>query len=130
LLFFLSSIESGTYGTAENTVFTASDSPYNKTFSEWAHEWWQWHLSIPDIKENSSLSHPRDSYATEKCSWNQNSGPVWFLPDGKDVSEIGTPEIRNCTVPEDKALLVQIVGSGCSAGEGFKNDQELLDCAV
>jgi hypothetical protein len=118
------------YGSTEKSVFTANDKPYNMTFSDWAREWWQWHLSISDIKENKSLAHPRDSYSSEKCSWNQNDGPVWFLPDGADRSDLSIPEIRECNVPEGKALLVQIVGSGCSTGEGLKNDQELLDCAV
>ena len=77
-----------------------------------------------------SSAHHRDSYSPEKCSWNQSSGPVWFLPDGKDQPDLSAAEIRECTVPEGKALMVQIVGSGCSTGEGLKNDQELLDCAV
>lgn len=124
------SFENTAYGNADNKIFKPLDSPYNKTFSEWAHEWWQWHLSIPDIKENKTLAHPRDNYSPEKCSWNQNSGPVWFLPDGKDRSDISTPEVRLCDIPSGKAILVQIVGSGCSKGEGLKNDQELLDCAV
>ena len=119
-----------TFGSVEKLVFTQDESPYNKSYSDWTREWWQYHLSIPDIKENSSLSHPRNDYTPEKCSWNQKSGPVWFLPDGKDASDISTPEIRECTVPQGKALLVQIVGSGCSKGEGFKTDQELLDCAI
>ena len=66
----------------------------------------------------------------EKCSLNQNNGPVWFLADGKDTDDNSQPEIRECTVPKGKALLVQIVGSGCGMNEGYKNDQELLDCAV
>jgi hypothetical protein len=123
-------IENTAYGSTQDLIFTPDDSPYNKTYSDWANEWWQWHLSIPDIKENTNLAHPRDSYSPEKCSWNQSSGPVWFLPDGKDQPNLSTAEIRECAVPEGKALMVQIVGSGCSTGEGLKNDQELLDCAV
>jgi hypothetical protein len=117
-------------GSTQDLVFSPDDSPYNKSYADWAREWWQWHLSIPDIKENDSLAHPRDSYSPEKCSWNQNSGPVWFLPDGKDQPDLSTPEIRQCTVPQGKAIMVQIVGSGCSTGEGLKNDEEILDCAV
>ena len=117
------------YASTPDQVFTPDDTPFNRTFSDWAREWWQWHLSIPDIKENNSLAHPRDNYSPEKCSWNQNTGPVWMLPDGKDRSDMSSPEVRKCTVPQGKALLVQIVGSGCSTGEGLRNDQELLDCA-
>lgn len=111
-------------------VFKPGDTPYNKSFDEWSRLWWLWHLSIPDIKENESLSHPRDNYSPIKCTWNQNEGPVWFLPDGTDRDDITEPEIRNCTIPADKAFLVQIVGSGCSTVEGFTTEQELLDCAV
>jgi hypothetical protein len=118
------------FGSTRDLVFSPGENPYNNSYSDWAREWWQWHLSIPDIKENTSLAHPRDTYSPEKCSWNQNSGPVWFLPDGKDQPDLSAVEVRECTVPEGRALLVQIVGSGCSTGEGLRNDQELLDCAV
>lgn len=113
-------------------IFTPQDNPYNKTFAEWARDWWNWHLSIQDIKggeNNASLFHPRENYSPEKCSLNQDGGPVWFLADGKDTDDNSQPEVRECTVPKGKALLVQIVGSGCGMNEGFKNDQELFDCA-
>jgi hypothetical protein len=113
-------------------IFTPQDNPYNKTFAEWARDWWNWHLSIQDTKgeNNASLFHPRENYSPEKCSLNQVGGSVWFLADGKDVNDNSQPEVRECTVPKGKALLVQIVGSGCGMNEGFKNDQELFDCAV
>jgi hypothetical protein len=113
-------------------IFAPEDRPYNKTFAEWARDWWNWHLSIQDIKgeNNASLFHPRENYSPEKCSLNQNDGPVWFLADGKDTDNNAQPEIRECTIPKGKALLVQIVGSGCGMNEGYKNDQELIDCAV
>jgi len=113
-------------------ILTPQDKPYNKTFAEWTRDWWNWHLSIQDTKGqgNESLFHPRENYSPEKCSLNQNDGPVWFLADGKDLDDNSNPEVRNCTVPKGKALLVQIVGSGCGMNEGFKNDQELFDCAV
>ena len=60
------------YASTPDQVFTPDYTPFNRTFSDWAREWWQWHLSIPDIKENNSLAHPRDNYSPEKCSWNQN----------------------------------------------------------
>jgi hypothetical protein len=115
---------------SQELVFTPKDNPYNKTFADWAVWWWNHHLSIPNIKENNSLSHPRDNYSPEKCSWAQDNGPVWFLPDGKDQSDITNPEVRECKVPQGKALLVQIVGSGCSEGEGLKTEQEIRNCAV
>jgi hypothetical protein len=116
---------------SQDLVFSVKDNPYNKTFAEWASWWWNHHLSIADIKTNKSLSHPRDNYSPEKCSWAQDNGPVWFLPDGKDQSDATHPEIRQCKVPEGKALLVQIVGSGCSKGENPEyTEEDLLNCAV
>jgi len=111
-------------------IFSVNEKPYNKSFADWAVWWWNHHLSIADIKENNSLAHPRDNYSPEKCSWGQDNGPVWFLPDGKDQSDISKPEIRECKVPQGKALLVQIVGSGCSKGEGLKDEEELRNCAI
>jgi hypothetical protein len=110
---FIFNSENTAIGSTQNLVFTPKDSPYNKSYFDWTREWWQWHLSIPVIKENASLAHPRDNYSPEKCSWNQNSGPVWLLADGKDSPDLSTVEVRQCTVPQGKALLVQIVGSGC-----------------
>jgi hypothetical protein len=103
--------------------------------SELVRKWWQWHVSLPNKTNNKyptnlTLAHPREAYSPEKCAWNQNDKDVWFLPDGRNLglSEANTPEIRECTVPYGKALLVQIYGGGCSYGEGLKTDQELKDC--
>ena len=103
--------------------------------SELVRKWWQWHVSLPNKTNNKyptnlTLAHPREAYSPEKCAWNQNDKNVWFLPDGKNLgsSEANAREIRECTVPHGKALLVQIYGGGCSYGEGLKTDQELKDC--
>ncbi len=122
-----------TFALNRELIFTPQDKPYNNTFAEWTRDWWNWHLSIQDTKggeNNASLFHPRENYSPEKCSLNQADAPVWFLADGKDLDDNSNPEVRECTVPAGKALLVQIVGSGCGMNEGFKNDQELFDCAV
>lgn len=131
LIFFLS-LEKINLSLSENDdlIFSINDKPYNTTFAEWTSWWWNKHLSIPDIKDNASLSHPRDQYSSEKCGWAQDGGPVWFLPDGKELNDLSTQEIRKCQIPEGKAILTQIVGSGCSTGEGFKSEQELINCAI
>lgn len=118
-------------------IFSKDSNPYGIPYSEWIGKWWQWHVSIPNLSNTSSSNdlmssvHPRESYSPEKCSWNQNDdSPVWFLPDGRNLAvfEINKPEYRECTIPSDKAILVQIYGGGCSTGEGFKNDKEIEDC--
>ena len=119
-------------------IYSKNSSPYGISYSEWIGRWWQWHVSIQNKVQgqgihptNLTLAHPREAYSPEKCAWNQNDKNVWFLPDGSnlELSESGTPEIRKCTVPHDKALLVQIYGGGNeSYGEGLKTEKELKDC--
>lgn len=121
------------YGENSDVVFTVKDLPYNRTFDYWVANYFKWFLSLPNIENgsNDTLSHPRDHYSPEKCSWNQNKiGPVWMLADGKDQNDLSQAEIRDCEVPAGKALLVQIVGSNCSTVEGYTNDKQLMDCAV
>jgi hypothetical protein len=121
---------------SSDLIYSKNEKPYGISYSEWIGRWWQWHVSIPNkINEQDSanlltLAHPREAYSAEKCAWNQIDKNVWFLPDGRNLglSEANTPEIRKCTVPQGKALLVQIYGGGCSYGEGLKTDQELKDC--
>lgn len=118
------------HGGAADSVFSATDKPYNRDFSYWVHKWFNWFLSLPNIQGNASLTHPRDSYSPDKCAWNQNKDdPVWMLSDGPDQNDLSVTEKRVCKVPAGKSLLVQIVGSNCSPTEGYKNDQELMDCA-
>jgi hypothetical protein len=109
---------------SSDLIYSKNEKPYGISYSEWIRRWWEWHVSIP--KGN----HPREAYSPEKCAQNQNDKNVWFLPDESDLgsSEANTPEIKKCTVPHGKALLVQIYGGGCSYGEGLKTDQELKDC--
>ena len=111
LVFFILSDSSSSVvsGQTNKLIFTPSDNPYNKTFAKWAADWWGYHLGIKDIKNNPSLSHPRDNYSPEKCSWNQADGPVWFLPDGKDRDDITEPEIRKLYSPSGKVFD----GSNC-----------------
>ncbi len=116
-------------------IFSKDSIPYGSSYSEWMGKWWQWHISLPNKvneqdKSNLSLIHPREAYAPEKCAWNQNNKNVWFLADGRSLglSEFINPEIRKCTVPHDKALLVQIYGGGCDYSEGSKTDEELKNC--
>jgi hypothetical protein len=120
---------------ASDLIFLKNEAPYGISYSEWIGRWWEWHVSIPNkINQqdptNLTLAHPRESYSPQKCAWNQNDPNVWFLPDGRNLglSEAGAPEKRECTVPHEKALLVQIYGGGYSYGEGLKTDNELKDC--
>lgn len=121
--------------TSSNLIFLKDDEPYGKSYAEWLGKWWQWHISIPSEFNNlesadMSLVHPREAYSPEKCAWNQDDGNVWYLADGKHlpIEEKTKPEIRECFIPSGKAILVQIYGSGCSYGEGFRSLIELEEC--
>jgi hypothetical protein len=110
---------------SSDLIYSKNEKPYGISYSEWIGRWWQWHVSIP--KGN----HPREAYSPEKCAQNQNDKNVWFLPDGKNLgsSEANTPEIRKCTVPHGKALLVQIYGGGYSIKEnGLAKNEDLEHC--
>lgn len=118
------------HGQSDEIVFSVTEMPYNHTFAYWVDKWFSWFLSLPNDAGNEKFTHPRDNYSPEKCSWNQDvDGPVWMLADGRATKDLSELQIRECTVPSGKALLVQIVGSNCSAEEGLKNDNELLNCA-
>jgi hypothetical protein len=120
---------------SSDLIYSINETPFGTSYSEWIGKWWQWHLSIPNkINQqdptNLTLAHPREAYSPKKCQLEQKDKNVWFLPDGRNLklSEANAPEIRKCTIPHDKALLVQIYGGGCSYGEGLKTDKELRDC--
>lgn len=123
--------QNSAHGQANEPVFSVTDNPYNNTFAHWVDKWFNWFLSLPNVEGNETLTHPRDNYSPEKCSWNQDqNSPVWMLADGRDSKDLSELEIRECKVPSGKALLVQIVGSNCSTEEGLKNDEEMMKCAV
>ncbi len=99
-------------------IYQLSDLPYGISYPEWASKWWQWHISIP------SSQHPRENYTPERCSISQ-SGPVWFLADGPS----GKSESRECTIPKDKSIIVQVLGGECDYGEAnLRNDQDVITC--
>lgn len=114
---------------SDELVFSVADRPYNYSFNYWVEKWFGWFLSLPNDEGNATLTHPRDNYSPEKCSWNQDPiGPAWMLPDGKGGNGV---EMRNCKIPEGKAILIQIVGSNCSEEEKaeYKIYEKLLGCA-
>jgi hypothetical protein len=101
-----------------NYTYQLNDLPYGKSYQEWASKWWQWHISIP------SAQHPRENYTPDKCSISQN-GSVWFLADGPN----GRTEERECIIPKDKSIIVQVLGGECDYGEAnLKNDHDVITC--
>jgi hypothetical protein len=100
-------------------IYSPNSSPFGIPYEDWLTKWWQWSMSIP-VSE-----HPRDAYSEEKCVINQE-GPVWFLAD-----QLGGQEVRKCTVPAGKAILVPLLTGECDYGiPEVKNDDDLRRCAM
>lgn len=119
---------------SSDLIYLKDSKPFGVSYPEWTAIWWDWHYGIPskdDQKDEDDLSHyhPREAYSPEKCAWHQTDKNVWFLPDGRNLLfESSNPEIRQCTVPYGKALLVQIYGGGCSEAEGLITEKQRRDC--
>jgi hypothetical protein len=78
-------------------VFSPDSKPFNKTYSEWSAEWWQFVLSIP-AADNPLLDNTGDL-----CAVGQH-GPVWFL-----AGAFGGTVERACTMPEGKAIFIPVI---------------------
>lgn len=74
-----------------------NSTPYSQTYSEWAASWLQWALSIPADQS------PLLDTTGEFCHVGQ-SGPVFFL-----AGNFGGTTVRQCTVPEGKALFFPLL---------------------
>ena len=86
------------------SFFVPSDSPYGKTFLDWAKEWWKWNYSL------NESTHPSMDPNPEKCANQNQSANVWFLPNFDSVK---LPEYTfTCTVPQGKAIIVGNLNQG------------------
>ena len=78
-------------------TFPLDSQPFNKKYSQWSAEWWQFVLSFPvDINPNLDLTGGA-------CGYGQH-GPVWFL-----MGVFGATATRTCSIPEGKALFFPIL---------------------
>jgi hypothetical protein len=124
---------------SSDLIYSKDEAPYGISYEDWVKMYWKWHVKLEhkiseQNTEDLTRVHPREAYSAEKCiasnQQHEKHENVWFLPDGRNLrlSEANTPEIRKCTVPHGKALLVQIYGGGCSDAEGLEK-ANLEDCA-
>jgi hypothetical protein len=82
--------------------------PDGQTYGRWAAEWWQWALGVP------AVTNPVLDVTGEHCGRRQVDD-TWFLA-GSFGSD---PVVRECTIPEGKALFFPLVNSFSGA---FLND--------
>jgi hypothetical protein len=104
----------------ESVTFPPDSQPYQRTYAEWTAEWWKWFLSIPT--ETNPINDP----SGERCALGQQ-GPVWFL-----VGSGGGKTVRECTIPEGRAILIPAIAVECSYAEdqSLRTDNDLRACAT
>jgi hypothetical protein len=108
-------------GQALDKVYAPITKPFGLTYGQWSEKWWQWSLSIP-LADN-----PGGDDTGEKCAVGQSDINVWYLS-----GTFGGPVVRNCKIPEGKAIFFPVVNSECSYLEfpAYKTEAELRQCAV
>ncbi|HEX5186434.1 MAG TPA: hypothetical protein VFV86_06045 [Nitrososphaeraceae archaeon] len=112
------------YGQQNGNYFTVNEKPYNKTFSEWATNYWDFLFSFKNV------DLIREGYTPAACTENQDGGPIWYLIDGSHDDDISKPDNRICNVPPGKSVMIQILGSHCTINDGIYTPEEYLNCAV
>jgi hypothetical protein len=108
-------------GQVLDKVYAPNTKPFGLTYGQWSEKWWQWSLSIP-LADN-----PGGDDTGEKCAVGQSDINVWYL-----AGTFGGPVVRNCKIPEGKAIFFPVVNSECSYLEfpAYKTETELRKCAV
>ena len=110
-------------GPADNNpgIAPINASPYGKTYSEWAAEWWHWALETP--VESNPVN-------TGNC-YDAQKGHVWFI-----YGTFGgpSPVDRTCTVPSGTALFFPLLNT-CVFGidpdpPSVQELRDLLSCTV
>ena len=81
-------------------LFPKDVRPYGRSIERWSELLWTYIYSIP-VDHN-----PFFDTTGENCAVNQD-GPVWFLP-AVPGSALGTNISRSCTIPGDRAIMMQL----------------------
>ncbi len=85
--------------TPASLAFGPNSDPYGTSMVTWSQRWWRWETSI------GTARNPSLDTTGANCDV-QQQGRVWFLG-----SIFGSGSLtRSCTVPRDKALLVNLSG--------------------
>ncbi len=103
-------------GSTQIHVFPPQSHPYGHSYSEWLVRDVQWWLGAPR-PENPTLDH-----TGAHCAVGQ-SGPVWYV-----MSNEGGADIRTCTVPPGKALLISPALVEASPGQCGTTFAALRSC--
>jgi len=91
---------------ASVSVYSPTAHPYGHSYPQWAVRYLKWWLTSPANR------NPASDHTGQLCT-DRQSGPVWFL-----TTNFGGTDVRSCTVPAGKALLVTPANWECSTVEG------------
>jgi hypothetical protein len=81
-------------------LFPKDARPYGRSIERWSELLWSYIYSIP-VDHN-----PFFDTTGQNCAVDED-GPVWFLP-AVPGSSLGTNISRNCTIPRDRAIMMQL----------------------
>ena len=81
-------------------LFPKNARPYGRSIERWSELTWSYIYSIP-VDQN-----PFFDSTGANCGVDQQ-GPVWFLP-AVPGSTLGTIVTRSCTIPREKAVMMQL----------------------
>jgi hypothetical protein len=91
---------------ASVSVYSPKAHAYGHSYRQWAVQYYKWVLTSP------ANQVPWADHTGQLCT-DRQSGPVWFL-----TSNSGGTDVRSCTVPAGKAILVPPANWECSTLEG------------
>lgn len=101
-------------------VLSIDSEPYGKSYGEWTGEVWQHFQQIP------FETNPANDSTGEFCDLSQDDPNVWFIH-----SSFGGLQVRECTVPADRSLVILLAGVSCSYAEDptLQTPEDLRRCA-
>jgi hypothetical protein len=100
-------------------VYPPTARPLGHSYTQWAVRFFQWWASVP------AAENPWLDKSGSHCSAGQ-SGPVWYLLNGI----VNGTTVRTCTVPADKALVIDDGLGECSTVEGNGRTAEAFRACV
>ncbi len=109
------------YVSAQPDTYPPDSNPFGLTYGEWGAEWWKWLNGIPADR------NPAADSTGVFCAENQNaSSPVWHL-----AGTWGSKEVRSCTIPSGKSILLSPIEVLCTPAETptLKTKEDMQNCA-
>jgi hypothetical protein len=84
---------------------------HDLSYPDWVVSYYRWIASIPE-----EVNHPILDKTGQSCSTYQNDSKIFYLVDAQS----GNPVVRECTVPKDTPVLINLLYSTCDE----KTDRE------